>query len=47
MHKKEQLTLWKAKVAPKVELGKRAVAVVLRFEADEHACREARVAVIT
>ena len=47
MHKKEQFTLWKAKVAPKVEPGKMAVAVVLRFEADEHACREARAAMIT
>ena len=47
MHKKEQFTVWKAKVAPKVELGKRAVAIVLRFEAKGHACKGARVAVIT
>ena len=47
MHKEEQLTVWKAKVVPKLEPSKRAVAIVLRFEADEHASRGARVAMIT
>jgi hypothetical protein len=43
-YRKAQLAAWEAKVAPTLERRKKAVSIVLRFKADMHAGREARVA---
>lgn len=45
-HRKQQLTVWEAKSAPNLERRKKALVIVLRYKADEHSRREARVAMI-